>query len=268
MGSLTAASTRSRPSALTKSSLLWMGEKRTKKTLVGGFTQLEQEHQRKQEAAGEEEPTSFLGQIAFICTDIWKAYLTVIGKRLPAAVHILDRFHLMQHFSKALDKVRAEEARRLKAEGKDPVLSKSRWCFLKRKENLTDKQGLKLSELLTMNLRTVKAYLLKEDFQRFWNYTYPAWAEKFLKRWCFRTMRSNIEPMKDIAKMLRRHQELTLNWFRARKQFNNGIVEGLNLKWNLTVRKAFGFRTFNALQMASFHQLGGLPEPQLTHEFY
>ena len=96
----------------------------------------------------------------------------------------------------------------------------------------------------------------------------PAWAEKFLKRWCFRTMRSNIEPMKDIAKMLRRHQELILNWFRAKKHFNNGIVEGLNLKWNLTVRKAFGFRTFNALKMASFHQLGDLPEPQFTHEFY
>ena len=69
-----------------------------------------------------------------------------------------------------------------------------------------------------MNLRTVRAYLLKEDFQRFWNYTYPAWAEKFLQRWCSRTMRSNIEPMKDIAKMLRRHQELILNWFRAKKR--------------------------------------------------
>jgi len=248
--------------------LLWIGEKRTKKSLDDSFTELEQEHQRKQEAAGVEEPTSFLDQIAFICTDIWKAYLNVIGKRLPAAVHILDRFHIMQHFSKALDKVRADEARRLKAEGKDPVLSKSRWCFLKRKENLTDTQGLKLSELLTMNLRTVKAYLLTEDFQRFWNYTYPAWAEKFLRRWCFRTMRSKIEPMKDIAKMLRRHQALILNWFRAKKQFNNGIVEGLNLKWNLTVRKAFGFRTFNALQVASFHQLGDLPEPPTTHEFY
>ena len=136
------------------------------------------------------------------------------------------------------------------------------------KYHLTDIQALKLSELLTMNLRTVKAYLLMEDFQRFWDYTYPAWAEKFLQRWCFRTMRSNIEPMKDIAKMLRRHQELILNWFRAKKQFNNGIVEGLNLKWNLTVRKAFGFRTFNALQMDSFHQLDELPEPQFTHEFY
>ena len=78
--------------------------------------------------------------------------------------------------ARPLDKVRAEEARRLKAEGTDPVLSKSRWCFLKRKENLTDTQALKLSELLTMNLRTVKAYLLTEDFKRFWKGTGPAYA--------------------------------------------------------------------------------------------
>jgi len=248
--------------------LLWMGEKRTKKTLKAGFTELAEEHQRKQEAAGVEKPTSFLGQIGFICSDMWSAYLSVIAERLPAAVHILDRFHIMQHFSKALDKVRNQEARRLKQEGKDPVLSKSRWCFLKRKENLTDTQDLKLSELLQMNLRTVRAYLLKEDFQQFWDYTYPAWAERFLQRWCARAMRSQIKPMKGMAKMLRSHQELILNWFRAKKQFNSGIVEGLNLKWNLTVRKAFGFRTLNALTIASFHQLGDLPEPKFTHRFY
>ncbi len=128
--------------------LLWRGEKRTIKTLDDGFTELEQEHQRKQEAAGEQEPRSFLGPIAVICSDIWKAYLTVIDQRRPAAVHVLDRFHLMQPFSKALDKVRAEEARRLKEQGQDPVLSKSRWCFLKRKENLSDPQALKLSALV------------------------------------------------------------------------------------------------------------------------
>ena len=81
-------------------------------------------------------------------------------------------------------------------------------------------------------------------------------------------MHSKIDPMKDIAHMLRRHQPLILNWFRAKKRFNSGIVEGLNLKWNLTVRKSFGFRTFNVLQVASFHQLGTLPEPPATHEFY
>ena len=248
--------------------LLWMGEGRTKETLREGFAQLETEHLLKQVADGVEEPVSFLSGIAVICSDIWKAYLTVIREWLPWTIHILDRFHIMQQFSKALDKVRAQEARRLKAAGQDPVLSKSRWCFLKRKENLTQAQGVKLSQLLSMNLRTVRAYLLKEDFQRFWEYTYPASAAKFLHRWCARAMRSKIEPMKNVAQMLRRHEPLILNWFRARKQFNNGIVEGLNLKWSLTVRKAFGFRTFNALQVACFQQLGDLPLPPTTHEFY
>ena len=150
----------------------------------------------------------------------------------------------------------------------DPVLCKTRFCFLKRKENLTEKQSGRLSELLKMNLRTVKAYLLKEDFQRFWEYVHPTWTGKFLDRWCNSAMKSRIDPMKDIAKMLRSHRELILNWFRAKKRFNSGIVEGLNLKWNLTVRKSFGFRTSEALKTASYHQLGDLPEPELTHRFY
>ncbi len=93
-------------------------------------------------------------------------------------------------------------------------------------------------------------------------------ARKFLDKWCKRAMRSRIDPMKDIAKMLRSHQELILNWFRAKKRFNIGIVEGLNLKWNLTVRKSFGFRTFEALKTTSYHQLGELPKPKFTHRFY
>ncbi|MCK5784205.1 MAG: ISL3 family transposase, partial [Desulfobacterales bacterium] len=248
--------------------LLWLGEERTKKTLDKGLLELESENRRKAIAAGEVDPPSFLDQIQFACSDMWKAYLTVIGNRLKNAVHILDRFHIMQHFGKALDRVRAMEAKRLKQEGYDPVLCKTRFCFLKRKENLTEKQKGKLSELLKMNLRTIKAYLLKEDFQRFWEYKHPAWAEKFLDQWCTQAMKSRIEPMKDIARMLCSHRELILNWFRAKKRFNSGIVEGLNLKWNLTVRKSFGFRTSEALKTASFHQLGKLPEPIFTHKFY
>lgn len=248
--------------------LLWLGEERTQKTLDRGLAELEREHRKKHGNPCEPETPGFLDQIQYVCSDMWKAYLNVIAKRLKGAVHILDRFHIMQHFGKALDKVRAAEARRLRDEGHDPVLCKTRFCFLKRKENLTAKQSGRLSTLLKMNLRTVRAYLLKEDFQRFWEYVHPAWAGKFLDRWCHDAMMSRIDPMKDIAKMLRSHRELILNWFRAKKRFNSGIVEGLNLKWNLTVRKSFGFRTPEALKTASYHQLGELPEPEFTHRFY
>lgn len=67
---------------------------------------------------------------------------------------------------------------------------------------------------------------------------------------------------------MRRHRNLILNYFRARKHFSSGIVEGLNNKAKVTMRKAYGFRTFRITEIALYHALGKLPEPQLTHRFY
>ena len=119
-----------------------------------------------------------------------------------------------------------------------------------------------------MNLRTVKAYLLAKQFGHFKTNTSPTWAEQFLKTWTQQAMYSKIDPMKDVAKMLRRHQELILNWFRARKQINNGISEGFNLNVKLAMRKARGFRSFDVAEVALFHQLGDLPKPPFDHQFW
>ena len=198
---------------------------------------------------------------------MWKPYLNVIAERLAQAVHVLDRFHILKKLNEALDEVRRAEARRLKTEGYEPVLQNSRWCLLKRPENLTDKQTVKLSELLRYNLQSVRGYLLREDFQRFWQYVSPAWAGKFLDEWCTRTMRSKLEPMKNVARSLRQPRPLILNWFRAKGTLSAGAVEGLNNKAKLTTRKAYGFRTFKAAETALYHTLGHLPEPTFTHEF-
>ncbi len=95
----------------------------------------------------------------------------------------------------------------------------------------------------------------------------PEWAMKFLDAWCTRTMRSRIGPMKKIARSLRRHRHLILNWFRARGTISSGVVEGFNGKAKLTTRKAFGFRTPQGSEIALFHVLGRLPEPAFTHRF-
>jgi transposase len=68
----------------------------------------------------------------------------------------------------------------MKREGRDPVLKKSRWLLLKRSENLGDQQHFRLRDLLRYNLKSVRAYLLKEAFQQLWEYNSPAWAGKFL----------------------------------------------------------------------------------------
>jgi hypothetical protein len=153
---------------------------------------------------------------------MWEPYLKVIRKRCSDALHILNRFHIVAKMKKALDEVRAEEARRMKHEGRDPVLKKSRWLLLKRSENLCDEQHFRLRDLLRYRLKTVRAYLLKEAFQQLWDYNSPAWAGKFFDEWCRQTMRSRIDPIKKIARSLRQHRELILNYFRARKLISRG----------------------------------------------
>ena len=135
-------------------------------------------------------------------------------------------------------------------------------------ENLTSHQRVRLRDILKYNLQTVRAYLLKEQFQQFWDYDSPTWAGKFLDQWIALVMRSRIEPMKKVAKTLRSHRELILNYFRAKKQFSSGVVEGLNNKVKVTMRKSYGFRTFRITELALYHVLGKLPESQLAHRFY
>jgi transposase len=206
--------------------------------------------------------------LKFVCSDMWKPFLKVIKEHAPAAVQILDRFHIMTHFSKAIDEVRAGEAKALAQRGKGEILKKSRWALLKRPENLTENQTIKLRQLVAYNLKTMKAYLLKEQFQQLWEYSSPGWAARFLKQWAFLAMRSKIEPIKRVAKMVRKHQPLILNWFKAKGEISNGAVEGMNGKGRVVTKRAFGFRTFRCLEVALYHDLGRLPERIFTHRFW
>jgi transposase len=233
--------------------LLWVGQDREKKTLEKFFNCLGREQSAK---------------VEFVCSDMWKAYVKVIAKRAPAAVHVLDRFHIMRLMNKAIDEVRRVEARQLERDGYEPILKHSRWCLLKRRENRTQKQTVKLKDLLQYNLRSVKAHLQREDFQQFWEYKSATWAGKFLDDWCTRVMRTNLEPMKKVARTLRVHRDLILNWFKADGQLSAGTVEGFNNKAKLTLRKAYGFRSPETAQIALYHTLSDLPEPKFAHEFW
>jgi len=73
--------------------------------------------------------------------------------------------------------------------------------------------------------------------------------------------------MKKVARTLRNHRDLILNWFRAKGALSSGAVEGFNNKAKLTTRTAYGFRTFDAAQIALYHALGDLPTPEFTHRF-
>ena len=233
--------------------LLWVGKERTTESFERFFALIGQE---------------LAAKIEFVCSDMWKPYLDLIAKHCTNALSILDRFHVVAKMNLALDDVRAAEARRMAQEGYEPALKKSRWCLLKRPENLTDKQRVRLRDLLRYNLQSVRAYLLKEQFQQFWEYDSPTWAGKFLDQWCTQALRSRIVPIKKFARTIRTHRDLLLNYFRARKEFSSGVIEGLNNKAKVTMRKAYGYRSFRIAELSLFHVLGKLPEPKLAHEFY
>jgi transposase len=118
------------------------------------------------------------------------------------------------------------------------------------------------------NVNVIYLRNLKETFQQLWDYNSPTWAGRFLDEWCRQVMRSRIEPMKKIARSMRGHRELILNYFRAQKLLSSGVVEGLNNKAKVTMRKSYGFRTFRCLELALYHSLGKLPEPESTHDFF
>ena len=232
--------------------LLWSGPERKAKTLLRFFREFGPERSAK---------------LQFICSDMWAAYLKVIAKKAPQALNILDRFHIMRKFNVAIDEIRRDEVKQFKANGQQNVLERKRWLLLKRPENLSEKQTARMSELLKLNLVSIKGYLLREDFQRFWSYQRYDFADKFLENWVTRTLQTDLEPMKKVAKMLRKHKPLILNWFKAKKKLSSGAVEGMNLKAKLTMRKAYGFRTLKCLQIALYHDLGQLPEPMYFHRF-
>jgi transposase len=232
--------------------LLWVGKRRTQATLRRGLAAL---------------GPAVVHGLRFVCSDMWGPYLRVMAAKAGHALHVLDRFHITSHLNQALDQVRRAESTRLHGEAGAKRLKKMRWKLLKRGSRVRGHARAKLYRLVFSKLATGRAYILKETFEHFWSYNSLVWAKAFLDYWCSRALRSRIEPMKKVARMLRSHEDLILNWFRAKGEISNGVVEGLNNKIRVVTRRSYGFRTFNAMETALYHTLGQLPEPKSTHRF-
>ena len=234
--------------------LLWVGQRRTEATLRRGL-----------KALGPE----VVKGLRFVCSDMWKPYLSVLATEAGQALHVLDRFHIILHLNQAVDQVRRAESSRLQAVSKAAAqqLKHTRWTLLRRGSRVRGRARQKLQALLASKLQTARAWELKETFAHFWKYRSLTWAGAFLDYWTWRAMRSHLEPMKKVARMLRSHEELILNWFRAKGEISTGAVEGLNNKIRVVTRRSYGFRTYKAMEIALYHTLGRLPEPESAHRF-
>ena len=223
--------------------LLWVGRRRSPATLRRGL-----------KALGPE----IVKGLCFVCSDRWKPYLQVIAAEAGHALHVLDRFHITSHLNQAVDEVRRAESTRLRAKSKEAALRlrNMRWTLLRRGSRVRGKARQKLHALLATKLATARAWDLKETFSHFRKYKSVTWAGAFPDYWCYRALRSRLEPMKKVARMLRAHEPLILNWFRAKGEISDGAVEGLNNKIRVVTRRAYGFCTYKAMEIAFYHNRG------------
>ena len=235
--------------------LLWVGKRRTKATLRRGLAAL---------------GTEVVQGLGFVCSDMWRPYLRVIAAQAGHALHVLDRFHITSNMNQALDQVRRAESGQLRAAGRASAerLKNMRWKLLRRGSRVRGRARRQLRGLLNTKLVTARAWALKDLFEHFWTYKSLRCAGDFLDYWIWRALRSRIEPMKKVARMLRSHEKLLMNWFKAKGEISSGAVEGLNNKIRVVTRRSYGFRTYDAMEIALYHTLGRLPEPgEFTHRF-
>ena len=180
-------------------------------------------------------------EVKSVSLDMWQAFMTSAGKNAPDAEIVHDKFHIAKYLGEAVDKVRRSEHRELKQAG-DETLTGSRQLWLYNVENLKDEKYDELMEIQKSDLKTGRAWAIKENFRWFWEYTYAGNAKKFFDRWYGWAIRSRLDPIKKVAVMLKNHLDGLLSYFRHR--VTNAISEGFNSRIQSIKSAARGFRNF------------------------
>lgn len=195
--------------------------------------------------------------IEAISLDMWPAYINACRDKVPDADDkmVFDRFHIMRHVVDAVDKVRKQEHKALMAVG-DDTLTKSKYLWLTSPENMTDKARDRFEEFKSAELKTGRAWALKEALRELWSYTSMAWATKFWKRWYFWATHSRLVPMMEAAKLIARHLQNVLTYFTHR--ITNAVAEGLNSKIATVQKRACGYRNPDHFKIAVYFHCGGL----------
>jgi transposase len=171
-----------------------------------------------------------------VCCDMSPAFIKGIDENFPNAQITFDKFHVQKILNTAVDEVRRQEQKG------HPELKNTRYIFLKNPENLTSKQVNRLEDLKLkdLNLKTMRAYQLRLNFQELWIQPLHQ-AEPFLKKWYYWATHSRLVPIKEAAYTMKRHWNGILNWFKSR--INNGILEGINSLVQAAKARARGYRT-------------------------
>jgi transposase len=203
-------------------------------------------------------------QIEAVATDMWPAFVNSIETNAAQAEVVHDRFHISKHLNEAVDQVRRQEHKALRQAG-DQRLTGSKQLWLFNPENLSEDRWIEFEALKDQELKTSRAWAIKEQFRWLWEYRYAGNARKFFARWYGWATRSRLKPVIKVAKMLKRHLENILSYFRHR--ITNAMSEGFNSRIQSIKSQARGFRAFENFRTRILFYCGKLdllPE-KVTH---
>jgi transposase len=189
--------------------------------------------------------------------DMWEPYANSVRTHLenPEDKIVFDRYHIMSHMGTAVDTVRKAENRHLRAGGNDALVG-TKYLFLYSAENLPDRHAERFGALRDSDLKTARAWAIKEDLRWLWDYRYRAWAEKHWRRWYFWATHSRLEPVIKVAKMIKRHYDGVMAFFAHR--LTSATAEGLNSRIQAIRVQARGYRNREHFKTAIYFHLGGL----------
>jgi transposase len=220
----------------------YIGEERTEESLSAYFAAFAEEQRAEVEA---------------ISLDMWPAYINACRAQVPQAdtKMVFDRFHIMQHVGNGVDRVRKQEHKALLQQG-DATLTRSKYLWLYSAENMPAAAQERFEQIRHGNLKTARAWAMKESLREMWTYKNASWAKRFWNRWYFWATHSRLAPMIEKAKLLARHLPNILTYFTHR--VTNAVAEGLNSKIATVQKRACGFRNRDNFKIAVYFHCGGL----------
>jgi transposase len=229
---------------LDRSCVVWVGQGKGRDTIDIFFQESLSRYQRD--------------QILWAACDMSEAYIGAIQEYCRNATLVLDRFHIVKAINAALDEVRKEQWREASARERK-ILKGLRWLLFKHSSTRSKKDNRILHALRKGNRRIYKAWLLKDEFEQFWDFKAPWAAERFLKRWTTAALRTRLEPMRKLVSTLRKHSSHIISFVESR--LTNAVAEGLNRIIKIVKNRPSGFRTLDAFTDMIFLTVGDVDIP-------
>lgn len=197
-------------------------------------------------------------KITAVAMDMWEPYVNSVRAHFVDAEQkiVFDKFHILKHMGDAVDTVRKAEHKELRAQGLE-ILTGSKYLWLYGEENLPQRHQDRFRALKTLNLKTARSWAIKESLRVLWDYHRLGWALRFYKQWFFWATHSRLQPVIDVAYMIKRHLYGVRNYFSVAR-ITNAAAEGLNSKIQTIKKMAYGYRNREHFKTAIFFHCGGL----------